>query len=158
TSTTTASSTTTTAESSAAGGSTSSGTSSSASTGSGGGATTTCPLPAYPDASCTGAPAGTPLEAINGDLTLHTPSELLDAQDIHGCGSVNASGVKITRSKISCAGYYTIYNHTATGLVIEDSEIDCQNTSGTAIGDTNFTVRRSNISGCENGFDIDGND
>ena len=33
-------------------------------------------------------------------------------------------------------------------------EIDCQNTTGTAIGEANVTVRRLNIHGCENGFDI----
>jgi len=39
-------------------------------------------------------------------------------------------------------------------LLLEDSEIDCKNTNGTAIGEANVTARRLNIHGCENGFDI----
>jgi len=101
--------------------------------------------------------AGDDDTALNGDLDINTPDTVIDGKDIRGCVGVNASGVTIRRSKISCGFGYGIYNHTATGLVIEDSEIDCQDKGGTAVGDTNITVRRVNIHGCENGFDVDGN-
>jgi hypothetical protein len=61
---------------------------------------------------------------------------------------------------VSCPDYIVISSfggaYTGAGLLIEDSEIDCQGTRGTAVGDTNFTVRRVDIHGCENGFDVDG--
>jgi hypothetical protein len=41
-------------------------------------------------------------------------------------------------------------------LAISDSEIWCTSgTGGTAVGDTNVTLDRVNIHGCENGFDAD---
>src|SRR5581483_1748539 len=45
--------------------------------------------------------------------------------------------------------------YTGAALVVEDSEVDCQDTNGTAIGDTFVTAVRLNVHGCENGFDID---
>jgi hypothetical protein len=47
--------------------------------------------------------------------------------------------------------------YTGARLLIEDSEIDCKGTGGTAVGDTNITAVRLDIQGCENGFDIDAN-
>ena len=57
----------------------------------------------------------------------------------------------VRRRELSTAHY------AGTPLLIEDSEIDCQNTSGTAIGEANVTARRLNIHGCENGFNISQN-
>ena len=42
-----------------------------------------------------------------------------------------------------------------TPLLLEDSEVDCRDPGGTAIVDSNITVRRVNIHGCENGFNIE---
>ena len=42
-------------------------------------------------------------------------------------------------------------------LRLEDTEIDCRNTNGTAVGEANVTARRLNIHGCENGFDMNQN-
>lgn len=116
-----------------------------------------CALPAYPDATCTGVPVGTTLTVVNGDLNVTTPNTVIDGKDIRGCVNLHTTGVVIHNSKISCTGYYVIYAHVNESLLIEDSELDCLGTRGTAIGDTNITARRLNIHGCENGFDIDGN-
>jgi hypothetical protein len=119
-----------------------------------------CALPAYPDASCTGVPAGTSLTVVNGDLTIKTANTVIDGREIRGCVTVQAPGVVIRNSKVSCPNFIVISSfggaYTGDGLLVEDSEIDCQNTGGTAMGDTNFSVRRVNIHGCENGFDLDG--
>jgi hypothetical protein len=124
------------------------------------GATTTCPLPAYPSASCTGVPAGTNLRLHSGDLSIDTANAVIDGQDIRGCVSVNAPGVVIRRSKIFCSGSAVrsfADEYSGTGVVLEDVEISCGNTNGaTGVGDYNATVRRANIHSCENGFDIDG--
>ena len=125
-----------------------------------GGATTTCPLPAYPSASCTGVPAGTNLRVHNGDLNVDQANTVIDGLDIRGCVAINAPGAIIRRSKITCPGggvgsradFYS-----GTGVLLEDVEISCGSVLGSsAVADYNFTVRRANIHSCENGFDIDG--
>jgi hypothetical protein len=120
-----------------------------------------CALPGYPDASCTGVPAGTNLTVVTGDVTISTPNTVVDGEDIRGCVTVRAPGVVIRRSKVSCPESEVIVSadgeYTGAGLLIEDTEIDCQSTRGTAVGDTNFTARRVDIHDCENGFDLDQN-
>lgn len=122
--------------------------------------TGSCALPAYPDESCTGVPAGTQLTAVTGDLTIDTPNTVIDGKDIQGCVEVNAPGVVIRRSKITCTSFLAVASHkasyTGTGVLLEDVEISCANNPGTAVGDFNVTVRRANIHSCENGFDVDG--
>jgi hypothetical protein len=124
-------------------------------------AQTTCALPAYPDASCTGVPAGTHLTVVNGDLEIRTANTVIDGKDIRGCVWVGAPGVVIRNSRISCADGEVVSSwdgvYTGTGLLIEDSEIDCLGTPNTGIGDTAVTARRVNVHGCENGFDLDQN-
>jgi hypothetical protein len=121
---------------------------------------TPTPTPApmdFPNASSTGVPAGTTLTAYTGPSTISTPGTVVDGK-IMGCVRVTAPGVVIRKSKISCASDYAVYNrdgdYGGTPLFVEDSEIDCKNTSGTGIGEANFTARRVNIHGCENGGDM----
>jgi len=125
-----------------------------------GGSTTTCPLPAYPSAHCTGVPAGTNLSIHNGNLAIGTANTIIDGRDIRGCVTINAPGVVIRRSKITCSGS-AVRSHanaySGVGVVLEDVEISCGNTEGaTGVGDYNAIVRRANIHSCENGFDMDG--
>lgn len=124
---------------------------------------TACDLPNYPDASCTGVPPGTALTVVNGDLNITVANTVIDGKDIRGCVLIKAPGVIIRNSKISCDNSVVVASFNAanggysgTGLLVEDSEITCNNTNGTAVGDYNFTVRRVNIHRCENGFDADG--
>ena len=44
-----------------------------------------------------------------------------------------------------------------TRLLVEDSEVDCKMTGGNGFGEAHITVRRVNVQGCENGFDINQN-
>lgn len=116
----------------------------------------TAPPTAFPDAATTGVPPGTALTVVTGSLNITTANTVIDGKDIRGCVEVHAPGVVLRNSKVSCSDPYVVFSHTDGGLLVENSEIDCQNTSHTAVGDTNITVRRSNIHGCENGFDVDG--
>lgn len=132
--------------------------------GGGGGSTSrSCPAyPAFPDASCTGYPAGTSFTTHTGDVTITTANTVIDSEHIIGCVDVEAPGVTIRNSFIECANaspdavFSGDGNYSGTGLTIQDTEIDCKNNVGTtAVGDTNVTTLRLNIHGCENGYDID---
>ena len=118
-----------------------------------------CPAPAFPDASCTGVPAGTALTRYAGPSTISVPGTVVDGK-VLGCVRVTAPGVVIRRSKISCANPATDVvgsfdgDYSGTPLLLEDVEIDCQDGPGTAVGEARVTVRRADIHGCENGFDI----
>jgi hypothetical protein len=119
-----------------------------------------CPLPSYPDASCTGVPSGTNLTVVDGDLEIDTPNTVIDGKEIRGCVTVKAPGVVIRRSKVLCPDGEAVSSpdgkYLGTGLLIEDSQIQCGDKDGsTAVGDTNFVARRLDISWCENGFDVD---
>ncbi len=122
---------------------------------------TTCPVPAYPDASCTGVPAGTSLTVVNGDLTVSTDNTVVSGKDVRGCILVEAVGVKILNSKAQCiynADNARARNPANAPLTVTDSEINCggagaPNNSG--ISDRNYVVYRMNIHNCENGFDAD---
>jgi hypothetical protein len=120
---------------------------------------TTCPLPAYPGANCTGVPTGVALTAYTGSTTISTPNTVIDSKNITSCLNITAPGVIIRKSKVSCTNSNVINAgdgaFVGTPLLIEDTEITCLGTSGTGIGDTNFTASRVNIHDCENGFDID---
>jgi hypothetical protein len=111
-----------------------------------------------PDATNTGVPRGTALAAVNGNVTVTKTGTVIDRKDIRGCVRVQAPGVVIRRSKITCGDFYAIASfgdeYSGKGLVVEDSEITCGG-PGTGLGDTNLTARRLNIHNCENGFDID---
>lgn len=118
----------------------------------------------WPDATNTGVPEGVILTVVDGDLTIRAAGAVIDGKDIRGCVVVTAPGVVIRRSKIRCTFGYAVLSsgYAGTGLLIEDSEIECRDSNGvgtraTAVGDNNFTARRLNIHNCENGFDVDVN-
>ena len=112
-----------------------------------------------PDATNTGVPAGTTLTVVNGDLSVTQAGAVIEGKDIRGCVDIEAPNVTIRRSKVSCTHFVVIASfsgrYSGGGLLVEDVEIDCQNTDGTGIGSYGLTVRRLNIHGCENGLDID---
>ncbi|HSX43541.1 MAG TPA: DUF4082 domain-containing protein, partial [Candidatus Saccharimonadales bacterium] len=57
---------------------------------SGGNTGSACPLPKYPDATCTGVPAGTSLTVVSGDMNISTANTVVDSKDIRGCIDVTA--------------------------------------------------------------------
>jgi hypothetical protein len=125
-----------------------------------GGGTSSCALPKYPDATCTGVPSGTTLAVVNGDMTISASNTVVDSKDIRGCVHINdgVTGVIIRKSEIACGNSIVVQINdkatTGSRLLLEDVEISCNNTSGTGVSEANFTLRRANIYGCENGLDI----
>jgi hypothetical protein len=119
---------------------------------------TPAPSAELPNASNTGVPAGTALTP-SGGLTIGTAGAVIDARDISGQVVVNAPNVTIRNSRIRSNSMWVIDNN-STGLVVQDSEIINRPASGqpnchNGIGNSNFTVRRSEITGCENAMNID---
>jgi hypothetical protein len=85
---------------------------------------------------------------------------VVDGRDISGSVVVNAPNVTIRNSRIRTNEMWVIENN-STGLVVEDSELVNRPTAGqpnchNGIGSSNFTVRRSEITGCENAADVGG--
>jgi hypothetical protein len=111
----------------------------------------------YPDASNTGVPPGTTLAPYTGPSTITVPNTVIDGKTM-GCIRVTAPGVVIRNSHISCTDQTVVgaFDGSFSGeaLLLEDVEIDCQNGPGTGVGDAFVTVRRADVHGCENGFDL----
>ena len=98
-----------------------------------------------------GVPAGIRLTAYTGPSTISTPNTVISGKTM-GCVRVTAPGVVIRNSKISCSeSNYAVLSgdgdYAGAGLRLEDTEIDCRNTNGTAVGEANVTARRLNIHG-----------
>ena len=111
----------------------------------------------YPDASTTGVPPGTTLTPYTGPSTISVLNTVIDGKTM-GCIRVTAPGVVIRNSHISCTDQTVVgaFDGSFSGepLLLEDVEIDCQNGPGTGVGDAFVTIRRADVHGCENGFDL----
>jgi hypothetical protein len=104
-------------------------------------------------------PAGTVLTP-GGGLTIGTAGAVVSGREITGQVVVNAPNVTIRNSRIRSNAMWVVDNN-STGLVVEDSEIVNRPVAGqpnchNGIGNGNFTVRRSEITGCENAANIGG--
>jgi hypothetical protein len=113
--------------------------------------------PASPGGLHVGVPPGTALTP-SGGMTISTAGAVINARDISGQVVVRAPNVTIRNSRIRSNAMWAVDNN-STGLVIENSEIINRPTSGqpnchNGIGDSNFTVRQTEITGCENGMNI----
>ena len=115
--------------------------------------TTTQPAPpppsgsSFPGPTNTGVPAGTVLRA-SGSITTSADGQVIDAMDVQGSIRVEHNNVTIKRTRIRQSGGQAItMNPSRTNLVIEDCELDgTGNTDGaSAVGDSNFTIRRCNV-------------
>jgi hypothetical protein len=110
------------------------------------------PLPTgWPDASNTGVPAGKALTRT-GALNVTQAGAVIDGVDTPSI-TVNAPNVTIRNSRIHSSSDWIVRNN-STGLVIEDSELDGEGSNSMGIGSGNFTLRRVDITGSENGMDI----
>lgn len=113
------------------------------------------PPPQYPNATNTGVPDDTVLTP-SGSLVINTPGTVIDARDVSGTITINASNVTIRRTRVRGSDFALIrVKEGATGVLIEDCEIDGRGVSGTSnstgvVGPV--TVRRCNIFGVENGI------
>jgi cell division septation protein DedD len=119
-------------------------------------APTPSPTPAptgFPSAATTGVPAGATLTR-SGGLTVSSAGAVINGVDVPWI-VVNAPNVTIRNSKIHGSSSWLVQNR-STGLVIEDSELDGEGANNTAVGSSNFALRRVDITGSENGMDVGG--
>lgn len=119
---------------------------------------TPTPVEGFPSEATTGVPGGTSLTAYSGANPVTTNGVTIDGKTI-GCLVVNADNVTITNSRITCASGYALYieddGTPGGGLTVEDTEIICNGASGgTGIGEADFTLTRVEVTGCENGCDV----
>jgi hypothetical protein len=122
-----------------------------------GNGTQSCPAyPAFPNADCTGVPAGVSLTVVNGDVTLSTAGMIYDAKDVRGAIIVTANNVTIKRSKVRDG--IKITNN--KGLVVEDTELGPVTGKGgldDGIAFSDYTCRRCDIHNFSDGGKINGN-
>lgn len=122
-----------------------------------GGGAQSCPAyPAFPNADCTGVPAGTSLTKVSGDVVLSTAGTVYDAKDVSGTIYVRADNVTIKRSRAR-DGIHIVNNK---DLVIEDTEIGPDSGKSGADGGVifeNYTCRRCDIHNFSDGAKINGN-
>jgi hypothetical protein len=117
----------------------------------------TAPPGGFPDASTTGVPPNTVLVPSAGDITLTAPGMVVDGLEVHGCITVAADDVVIRNTLVTCGGPYGIRNFSDGrdnhNLLVEDVEITCgDQASRVAIAFSNYTARRVNVHGCEDGL------
>jgi hypothetical protein len=104
------------------------------------------PSSGFPDESNTGVPSGTTLAPISG-ITVREAGRVIEAVDAPWI-SVEAPNVTIRRSRIGPSSMPIV--NRSTGLVVEDTTIVGRD--GTGIMFSNYTARRVEVSGSENGF------
>ncbi len=117
-----------------------------------------CPaFPQFPDANCTGVPAGVTLHSCPTEITANNTK--LDSCLFNGGLTIAASNVEITRSKVAgmvAADYRTNWN--LSGLKLTDVEIDGTGhvtaNGEAAIGYDNYSCLRCNIHGSGRGFNF----
>jgi hypothetical protein len=115
-------------------------------------------LPKFPDTTCTGVPAGVTLTNYTGPSS-PAAGTVIDGKNITQCLSITQPRVIIRNSRINaqCSwlidSWITTTDQSAWTQVI-DSEVICIN-AGNGIGERGVIVRRVEISGCENGMDLD---
>jgi pectate lyase len=106
---------------------------------------------AYPNASNTG-PTGS-LRESTGNITVSTPGRVIENRKINGCITIRADNVTIRNVEIHCDHYgvFNVLSQGNTGLLVENTLIECGHQPGdAAITEGNYTIRRSELFGCEN--------
>lgn len=111
-----------------------------------------CAAPNFPDETCTGfAPTGVTLTA-SGSITTSSNGQVIDSKDVTGCITVNHTNVIIKRSRVSCTTGINAILSNSTGLVIQDTYIDCNDYAGSmGVKENNWSGYRLEIVRCENG-------
>jgi len=111
----------------------------------------------FPDSTNTGVPVGNKLAILNSNYVVSQAGAIVDGQEIHGCVEVRAANVTIRNSRILGDNCFYAVRNFSTGLRLENDEITCGDSNGTAVTADNYTVIKSNVHGCENGFNVNNN-
>jgi Domain of unknown function (DUF4082) len=131
-------------------------TSSANGSGAGGG----CELPRYPTPKCTGVPAGTALQTVNGNMTVKTDGTQIVGKRITGSLNIQANNVVIKNSEIVGA-VVNWDNGGSWKFTIEDSTVGAKDGcpgdyTSFAVGEDNYLARRVLVRGFPDGFRIGG--
>ena len=100
----------------------------------------------FPSAATTGVPAGTALTTYTGDCTIQTDNVVIDAKTINCDMRILAQGVKITRSVLN-GHIYSDSDYFNGSFSMTDSEVRMPQSTGTGVGDVNFTLTRVEVVG-----------
>ena len=102
----------------------------------------------------TGVPKGKTLTP-SGPLDITASGTVVDGLDVDGCVTVSGSDVLIRNTRIRCArpaGRAAVLRRgSATGLVLEDVEIDGLGATEACVGWSSYTLRRANVHHCVDG-------
>jgi len=118
----------------------------------------TCPLPAYPNPSCAGLPSGTTFtNTVNGDYTVSTGGQVIDAWHITGTLIIQAANVVIKNSQIDDH----IDNEAApsSSFTINDSTVGpttCSTEGWPSINGHHFTANRVHLRNHQDSVDMVG--
>jgi hypothetical protein len=127
-------------------------------TGGSGSGVSACPAPRFPDATCTGVPAGTILTAYTGPNPIVADDTVIDGKIISEAIEVRASNVTIRNSRTH--GIIFGDGPESFGkqpLRVEDVDVTCDHAWDTGFSGANMIIRRMHLKGCTNGFSIDQN-
>ncbi|HSX07452.1 MAG TPA: hypothetical protein VLG11_01010, partial [Candidatus Saccharimonadales bacterium] len=135
------------------------GTSGGGQSGGGGSTSSACPLPKYPNTSCTGVPTGTTFKrTVSGDYYANTPGEVIDSWHITGDVVIQATNVTIKNSLID--GH--VDNDSlpkVTSFTITDSTVGpatCDTQGWPSLNAHDFTATRVFLRGHQDGVDMVG--
>ncbi|WP_229068323.1 hypothetical protein [Actinoplanes sp. DH11] len=101
----------------------------------------------FPDADCTGVPAGVSLEAYDGPCKITDSGTVIQGQDVTCSLIIQAADVVIRNSKVTGVIKVEGAGHS---LRIEDSDVDGGQAYDHTVGFENVTVLRSDIRGGQN--------
>jgi hypothetical protein len=121
-----------------------------------------CPAyPSFPDASCTGVPAGTTLTVKTGNQTINTAGTVISGWDVRGKLIINAANVTVKNSIIHGPAAGGCSNGAAieaegNGVTIQDVEVTMDNPTacldGIWLDGSGATVTRANVHAGTDGF------
>jgi hypothetical protein len=99
----------------------------------------------WPGESNTGVPDGTRLTKYSGPCTITANNAVIDGKQVDCDLSIQAKGVVIRKSKVN--GRIDSTEESPYSFTLEDSTVDAGERQQAAVGTTNMTIRRADISG-----------
>lgn len=111
------------------------------------------PFPAFPDAACTGVPAGVTLTPYTGPCTITVANTWIDRKVINCALRPMASGIRITNSRIN-GSVNGAAGANAPSFTITDSEIVAPQATAVesnGLGQANFVATRVEVTGGNRG-------
>lgn len=114
-----------------------------------------CPAyPAFPDAACTGVPAGVTLSTYTGPCSITVNDTVIDRKLVNCRLAIRAQRVVITNSRI-VGGLGTDNGNFTNSFMITDSEVvapQVNQVEAQGIGDVNFVALRVEVTGGNRGI------